>query len=323
MIISLVMDWADAYSAYENLRVVANKGFMTGVYCGIAAYALSFLMNREDAAARNFLSNRKKVIRAIGITLLYLSGLFEILFQFSSRYPTVSLHTLYAQAYTFLFVIVLLTIRSRSRGADYLQALLLTACVIIYLLFASESHRVQEPVLTQNILSAHFIFSQMAIAVLMSIIFFRLIGYLRQSALKPGNNVSLTTWFLCTAIVIFVSVEVHLLVNHVFYSPANSLADIRRVYMKTGLAILWGVSSFILMWMGMKHKYQPLRIFSLTLFSVTLVKLFAFDIQNIPPAGKIAAFFCLGVLLLIISFMYQRLKKIIIEDVKPSETSNE
>jgi len=30
--------------------------------------------------------------------------------------------------------------------------------------------------------------------------------------------------------------------------------------------------------------------------------------------GKIAAFFCLGVLLLVVSFMYQRLKKIIIED---------
>jgi uncharacterized membrane protein len=45
-----------------------------------------------------------------------------------------------------------------------------------------------------------------------------------------------------------------------------------------------------------------------------LLKLFLFDIRNIPVAGKIAAFFCLGVLLLVVSFMYQRLKKIIIED---------
>jgi hypothetical protein len=41
-----------------------------------------------------------------------------------------------------------------------------------------------------------------------------------------------------------------------------------------------------------------------------------FDIRNIPVAGKIAAFFSLGVLLLVVSFMYQRLKKIIIEDEK-------
>jgi uncharacterized membrane protein len=68
------------------------------------------------------------------------------------------------------------------------------------------------------------------------------------------------------------------------------------------------------MWLGMRYKYKPLRIISLLLFSITLLKLFLFDIRNIPIAGKIAAFFCLGVLLLVVSFMYQRLKKIIIED---------
>jgi uncharacterized membrane protein len=47
-----------------------------------------------------------------------------------------------------------------------------------------------------------------------------------------------------------------------------------------------------------------------------LVKLFLFDIKNIPITGKIAAFFCLGVLLLVVSFMYQRLKKILIDDAQ-------
>ncbi len=35
---------------------------------------------------------------------------------------------------------------------------------------------------------------------------------------------------------------------------------------------------------------------------------------DFPQAGKISAFFCLGVLLLIISFMYQKVKKIIVDD---------
>ncbi len=42
---------------------------------------------------------------------------------------------------------------------------------------------------------------------------------------------------------------------------------------------------------------------------ITLLKLFIYDIVNIPVGGKIAAFFSLGVLLLVVSFMYQRLKK--------------
>jgi uncharacterized membrane protein len=72
------------------------------------------------------------------------------------------------------------------------------------------------------------------------------------------------------------------------------------------------------MWLGMKYRFRTLRIISLTLFTVTLVKLFSVDIRNIPPGGKIAAFILLGVLLLVVSFMYQRLKKIIIDD-KPAD----
>jgi uncharacterized membrane protein len=104
------------------------------------------------------------------------------------------------------------------------------------------------------------------------------------------------------------------LVNALCYSKAYDLQDLSRIYNKTGLPILWGLCSFAFMWLGMRHKFKPLRIISLVLFSITLVKLFLFDIRNIPVAGKIAAFFCLGVLLLVVSFMYQRLKKIIIED---------
>jgi uncharacterized membrane protein len=74
------------------------------------------------------------------------------------------------------------------------------------------------------------------------------------------------------------------------------------------------------MWLGMKYSFKTLRIISLSLFTVTLVKLFAYDIQNIPPGGKIAAFIMLGLLLLIISFMYQRLKKILIGDPEKNDT---
>ena len=53
---------------------------------------------------------------------------------------------------------------------------------------------------------------------------------------------------------------------------------------------------------------------ALTLFTVTLVKLFTYDIRGISEGGKIAAFISLGVLLLVISFMYQNIKRIILAD---------
>jgi hypothetical protein len=38
------------------------------------------------------------------------------------------------------------------------------------------------------------------------------------------------------------------------------------------------------------------------------------DIRGISEGGKIAAFISLGVLLLVVSFMYQRLKKLLLVD---------
>jgi uncharacterized membrane protein len=95
-----------------------------------------------------------------------------------------------------------------------------------------------------------------------------------------------------------------------------------NLYYKAGLTILWSICSFIMMWLGMQHKFRPLRIISLTLFTVTLIKLFTYDIRRIPPGGKIAAFILLGVLLLTVSFMYQRLKKIIIDDAETNNVTN-
>jgi uncharacterized membrane protein len=68
------------------------------------------------------------------------------------------------------------------------------------------------------------------------------------------------------------------------------------------------------MWLGMRHKNKTLRIAALSLFAVALLKLFFADIRNVSEGGKILAFILLGVLLLTISFMYQKLKKILIDE---------
>jgi uncharacterized membrane protein len=65
---------------------------------------------------------------------------------------------------------------------------------------------------------------------------------------------------------------------------------------------------------GLRRKNRDLRIIALSLFTITLAKLFIYDIRGISEGGKIAAFISLGVLLLVISFMYQNLKKLILAD---------
>ena len=73
----------------------------------------------------------------------------------------------------------------------------------------------------------------------------------------------------------------------------------------------------------MQKKNQVMRVLALIMFSITLLKLFIFDIRDISEAGKIIAFISLGVLLLVISFMYQKLKRIIVEGTVSEEIQTE
>jgi uncharacterized membrane protein len=123
------------------------------------------------------------------------------------------------------------------------------------------------------------------------------------------------TWALSAGVVLFLSFEVSLMSNLMFFSKANSIDQIETVYVKTGLAGIVGPAFLRAHVAGDEvTSLRAMRVASLTLFSLTLLKLFLFDIKNIPVWGKIAAFFCLGVLLLIVAFMYQRTAKKSIAD---------
>ncbi|MDR1156213.1 MAG: DUF2339 domain-containing protein [Bacteroidales bacterium] len=88
---------------------------------------------------------------------------------------------------------------------------------------------------------------------------------------------------------------------------------------KATVTILWSLCAFVQMWLGMHLKYKTLRIISLSLLGLALCKLFMYDLSNVSQGAKIIAFVVLGVVLLVLSFLYQKLKKILFEDDEKSE----
>ncbi len=83
---------------------------------------------------------------------------------------------------------------------------------------------------------------------------------------------------------------------------------------KLGLSILWGVYSLLIIGLGIWKKKKYLRIGAISLFAVTLVKLFFYDISHLDTIDKTIVFVSLGVLLLIISFLYHKFKNDITDE---------
>lgn len=82
---------------------------------------------------------------------------------------------------------------------------------------------------------------------------------------------------------------------------------------KLGLSILWGLFSLALVLYGILKSNQQLRVASLALFAVTLVKLFFYDISHLSTISKTVVFMSLGILLLAISFLYNRYREKLVE----------
>ncbi len=83
---------------------------------------------------------------------------------------------------------------------------------------------------------------------------------------------------------------------------------------KLGLSILWGVYALFLISLGIYKRKKYLRIGAIVLFAITLIKLFLYDITHLNTISKTIVFISLGILLLIISFLYNKFKDKISED---------
>ena len=319
MLISLVMDWSDLYSDGTILHpVLFNKGWMTGI-CSSLSLFLVYRLLRKEADTFFAWGITNKLLRNIyfvsSVLILFAAGALEINDQFTKRVPVNFMQTVYEQLYLSLFVLILLIVLRRLKYKTHrFIPLILPFLVMGFYLSAIESVQTTErSVLDSGHFRAFFTGSWIS-ALFILLLVANAIKWIRENMVSFTRILPQLTWIIAIMCVIIFSAEIRNAFVWINYSDKTSFDGEGSVFDKAGLTVVWAVSSFFMIWLGMKYRYKPLRITALVLFGVTLIKLFMFDIRDIAPGGKIIAFILLGALLLIISFMYQRLKKIIIDD---------
>lgn len=80
---------------------------------------------------------------------------------------------------------------------------------------------------------------------------------------------------------------------------------------KLGLSIIWGLFALSLVVLGIRKKQKHLRLAGIVLFLVTLLKLFLYDLAGSGTITKTISFISLGVLLLVVSFLYNKYKEVL------------
>lgn len=75
---------------------------------------------------------------------------------------------------------------------------------------------------------------------------------------------------------------------------------------KLGLSILWGLYSLMLIILGIWKVKKHIRLAGFSLFSLTLLKLFFYDITSLDTISKTIIFVIIGLLMLFASYLYNR-----------------
>jgi uncharacterized membrane protein len=103
----------------------------------------------------------------------------------------------------------------------------------------------------------------------------------------------------------------HIFVLILLSSEVVHWLELARVHdsFKLGLSILWGAYALFLIVLGLKKDEKYLRIMAIVLFSVTLIKLFLYDMADMSTIAKTIVMIILGALLLVASFLYNKVKK--------------
>ena len=325
-IMSLAVVFANNYGVSygaAKLSIIFNKAFISAIYVGLCTGVLFFLSGgipiQVEGEERSAILLPRNFLLVGAIAILFIAGACEIVYQFENRFE-ISLSAMYFVLYLLVFAIsFMLIIRKLDvvKMNTAIELAIIGTLITAYMIHLPTLFETYRDMLTQHKYVGYFTAHWIS-AVIMVLLIRMLINKLRQLE-NIEQSYSILTWGVGTLVIVFLSAEVYFAIFGFFFSGPPSEESIDNIFIKACLPILWGLCSFAFMWLGMRESFRPLRILSLVLFSITLVKLFSYDISNVPVAGKIAAFFCLGVLLLVVSFMYQRLKKLIIQDAENKE----
>ena len=320
MLVSLLMDWGKANDfSGDHLTVIYKslQGFITNIVAIAAFIVYAVLLRKEQNTAVYIAGTRNSVAATamimIASLLFYLTCIFGANLYFYD-YRSLDVPNTWHQLITYLFTAILLWIIQRYRlsVSTPLRLMLIAGCVGMYLFSISFVINLRNGILQDQYSSIQLWVHWMAALILLYLRNRAILLYRENSAIFI-HTANLFSWLINIILIAFFSVEC--LHAYVFLTaPLQNINTSLQQYSKAGLTIVWALCSFAIMWLGMRHRYKTLRIISLFLFSMALVKLFLFDIRDISEGGKITAFIMLGILLLIISFMYQKLKKIIIDD---------
>jgi uncharacterized membrane protein len=225
--------------------------------------------------------------------------------------------------YNFLFVSVLslFAIRKWNNKLLFWTAFSLNMLVIVFFIFSGLYQlRSLRNIYLDAPYSQYYSYSEMLIYIrYIGFALFALLLYLLHVMLKKDNtNSALSKIYsggmIHVLVLILLSVElVHLNILQHYDGTKSVYLGTSAVY-RIGLTSLWGIYAFVLFAYGIIRRKQVVRITAIAIVGIAVLKLLLADTMSMSTGYKVIAYILLGVILLVVAFLYQKFKKVLFSD---------
>jgi len=350
MLISLFMDWGIIYNGTAVLDIMINPVFITGIFALLSMISIYYLLRKETENHKQFglTFNPQKYGKFIGVIAIivgYFVGLFEVSYQAADYVFGSNSAMAFSIVYHLLYTTVLCYFFFKNKTGFTVKIAAIITIINVVLFTTAFSNLAFYEHLKYISTGAHqriafYLHYVSLVTVIYSCI--QLYKANKKNTILELFHMSIFTWAAAFFIVYICSTELMLhglvlsnipvtqqdIYNSKLYKDLSyeglphireslaieNISYVRNQIIRTGFPVLWGILAFIFLIAGIKRQDKSLRIIALALLGITIVKLFLFDIRNASETGKIIAFILLGVLILIISFVYQKIKVLVLED---------
>lgn len=331
VVISYLMDISNNYYTFTEipLTIILNSVCITGLVVIGGFFVSKLLLNKEDKESFISIGNAELLsvsncyhticLLLIGFTYLvpFLEMNYQIEYRLELDYNT-SLRYMIITAYTSVYVSVLTFLYRREIAFKALIFGLLSVFTVIYSLvywyYVTElrDYTFWFPTYPKAYFLLHFV----AIIPVMLVI----ITLIRNVKSAIPGNLKVFYWGMTIISTLLLGIETENISVMVFSNSdnyTNVLYDVRTFV----FPVLWALIAMGLMIWGLKGKEVILRKISLIFFALIIIKFYAYDVWHMSQAGRIVSFIMLGVIILLVSFLQQKIKTLVKEDIPESAPS--
>ena len=311
---SLSFGWSQSF--FDEVIYIGgvSANFYSGIVLAISFLASKYILEKDEKLMQLPIASQMGMVYSVAATILvYCVGLFEINIQANNAAITTDAHYMILWGYHAIVALGLAIWKGVTKHT-FMTELSFFIGIVYLFAFALFGGNFIDDVRESALINSYkevFNWHYMIIGVVIA-----LIAFVRKLSFNIFEEEKSRQLFMCVLSVLGLAVFCRELDQFMAGTMVNDIvaSEVMLGHIHVaGYTVTWGIFAFALMIFGLKKDIRTIRVFALIAFAATLFKLFTFDILNISTGGKIVAFISLGILLLIVSFLYQKLKQLIVD----------